>query len=460
MFELDFNKSFAILGLGISGVATLDFLRERGVEQILLSDSNAHDKLSAAALQSIDANKEHVKCEFGIPHSETCLEYDYLIISPGIAPEAEILRKAREKNISILTELDLASEYLRTHKVSAGAYVGITGTNGKSTTTAWTAHILGVPACGNIGLPFVQAVSELPISKWYVCEMSSFQLQHSKIIKPSIAAITNITPDHINWHGSWENYVKAKFKITQQQQVNDWLIIPPVEPMLSIETEANLFFVEASPKAVSLHNNAIWINSSNQVQLRREGQDHMLCRTDELPLPGKHNLENAMFAAAIAFLTGLSIEQVRSRLLSFRGLEHRLEFVCELDGKRFYNDSKATNPESSVVALKAFDEGIIWLAGGRDKQTDLAELLETVKQRVSSVILYGEAAERFHQELLKGGYMKPIHRVDTLKQAFERSLEEEGQVVLLSPACASFDQFSNFEERGKVFKQLVGLKCE
>lgn len=448
MLKVDFAKGFALLGLGISGIAALEFLLTRKAKKIFVSDTTEYVKLPTKVLELLESNKDTIECEFGIPHSARCLEYDYLIVSPGLSPNTSILREARQRGLSVLTELDLAAS-------QKSNYIGITGTNGKSTTTAWTAHILKAPACGNIGIPFLKAISDEPEANHYVCEMSSFQLEHSQSLHPKIAAFTNITPDHINWHGSWDNYLQAKFKITALQEANDWLIIPFTDPIKEVKTKAQILWIEAHPQSETNLQNSIWVNQQKQLFLRLNSSDLVICNVNQIPLPGQHNLENAMFAIAISALAGFSINSIKERLLSFHGLEHRIEFVREFNGKKFYNDSKATNPESSIVALQAFDEPIVWLAGGRDKLTDLKDLAEASIGYVSTLILFGEATERFERDLLANGFCGKLKKVADLNEAVSEAVHETGKIVLLSPACASFDQFSNFEERGNVFKTLV-----
>lgn len=446
MNKLNLNKSYAILGLGISGLATLEFFIDRGMKQIFISETQSLE-IAKQKLQKYDKQIQ-IDLEAGIPHSDKCLNYDYLIISPGISPSEPILQKAHQLNKQVLSEIELASQ-------EVNRFIAITGTNGKSTTTAWIGHVLRTPPCGNIGLPFLKALMLAPNQNYYVCECSSFQLEHSQRLRPNIALITNISPDHISWHGSWEKYLQAKAKITQFQTSDDWLLLPDTQPLNQIETKAQILWIENQIQKNSNKKNAIWVNENQEIILKINEKEQKICKIYELPLPGQHNLENAMFVIGACFLTQMPVLEIKEKLLSFEGLEHRLEFVLEAQNKKFFNDSKATNPESTIVALKAFDGQIIWLAGGRDKLTSLENLNNEAKKKVSIAIFYGEAAERFEVELKKTDFKGQIYKVKDLKEALEVAWKKNGKIVLLSPACASFDQFANFEERGKYFKEIL-----
>jgi UDP-N-acetylmuramoylalanine--D-glutamate ligase len=441
---INYTKSFAILGAGLSGRAAMEFLLTKNVNRICLSDSNK----SQALIDFAEKHKEKNNVVFAFGDEEECLNYDYIIVSPGISSSHEVLLKAKEKNIQIITELDLAFAELEN-------YICITGTNGKSTVTAWTAHVLGSVPCGNFGKPFVSALIEKPSLDWYVCETSSYQLTHQKLIKPRIACITNITPDHLNWHGSWENYVESKFKITQNQDEKDWLILPLGAMFKDIQTKAQIFFIYSCPSQKAPSDNSIWINAEGEILITFGGTTQKFLDYSQIHLPGLHNLENAMCTVAICLLVGMERERIKERLLTFNGLYHRIEFVREVKGKKFYNDSKATNPESTIVAVRSFSQSLTLLMGGRDKLTSLNDLCETIEGRKIEILLYGEAADRFEKALLNSNFKGLIKKVSGIAEAVNESLKMKGEIVLLSPACASFDQFVNFEDRGDFFKKTV-----
>ncbi len=441
------DEKFAVLGLGISGLATIEYLITKGAREILVYERKDYNKLDSITKDKLTSWSDKVICVFGKDDCDECLEYDTFVVSPGMPLNHPILEKAKKLGKTILPEVELAAN-------EAKQFIGITGTNGKSTTTAWTSHILESPACGNIGVPFVEAVIKSPEANWFVCELSSYQLAHSKELAPQIAAITNITPDHLNWHGSWEHYLESKQKITALQNSNDWLLLPDSEPLKLTKTKAQILWIRENP-IENCEGNSVYENLNGEVVALINGVKSIVCQSSEIPLPGKHNLQNALFAIGISLLAGLKPEQIKERLLSFKGLAHRIEFISEKYGKKFYNDSKATNPESTIVALKAFNEKITWLAGGRDKLTPLEDLCEVAKLKVGSIILYGEAAARFQEALIYNQFKGKIQLVKDLDEALKLACDENSKIVLLSPACASFDQFKNFEERGDYFKRLV-----
>lgn len=451
MDEIDLTKRFTILGLGISGISTLNFLIDKKTEKIFLSDKRPFNSLAEPVRRSILSNRKFIETEFGCEHSFRFLDTDYLVVSPGINYDSNMIQEAKRRSLEVITEAELAA---RLTVEQGKSFIGVTGTNGKSTVTSWISHIMNFPACGNIGKPFIEAIESSP-SDAYVCELSSFQLAHSGLMKPKIAIITNITPDHISWHGSWEHYVKSKFRITQGQSQEDWLILPRNNLFQNISTKAKVIWVEAKPQSQILINNVVWVNQQLEIIFRKDGVDEKICDVSDIPLPGTHNLENAMFSIVAAKLYGQKTQDIVSKLTSFKGLEHRLEFVTEKKGKRFFNDSKATNPESSAIALSAFPGNIVWLVGGRDKNTDLTELCQQASRTAITTILFGEASKRFTEALRNNLYTGEIVQAKNLNEAVDLSVTKDGDVVLLSPACSSFDQFENFEQRGKFFKEKV-----
>jgi UDP-N-acetylmuramoylalanine--D-glutamate ligase len=461
------NKKFCILGLGISGLASLKFLLElvktspkvsSANPQIFISDTRAFDSLHNDVQQLLTKakNQSRLDYEFGLPHSTKCFDCDYLLISPGISPQDAFIQEAKQKQIQVLTEVEFGTHFVKD-------YICITGTNGKSTVTAWTASLLSGSACGNIGVPLLQALNQpSTFSPPHVIETSSFMLAHSHHLKPKVAAITNVTPDHIAWHGGWQEYFKAKLTITLKQNSDDWLILPYEEQFKQLETKAQVIWALAPNQELepNVLGNFVFVNKQKIICVSINGQVHELCETSKLKLVGEHNLSNAMFASAIGFAWGMPASKIQERLGIFAGLEHRLEFVKDIQGNKYFNDSKATNPESSIVALNAFPQGkVLWLAGGRDKNTCLQALCQSINKHCSAVFLYGEAQQRFAKTLeehkFSGQIILSDNLSDSLKEAQQYLSKQCGFTVLLSPACASFDQYKSFEARGDHFKQLV-----
>ena len=476
------NKSpkFGIVGFGSTGRGYLYFLKAKlkKCQEIYIYDSKAFDELDEEG-KSLVLQNDNLRVNFTKDINEFLLNTDTLLLSPGIKPESEILKKANEKNYQTFTEIELAFKYIESENLERPKLIAITGSNGKSTVTAWIAHILGVKPCGNIGLPVLQMLSELDdkdFPKVIVYETSSFQLAHSKSLRPDISLITNITPDHISWHGSFDEYIAAKIKIAERQKSEDFLIfsdsIQKKEEIL--RTHAKLIEIISSRNYSNTkikETNKAFVDETGEINLRLDNTCFEIGNISRIKLPGWHNVENAMFSAVASILffkTSSSccnfdknfIESFKDKLFSFEGLEHRIEYIGEASGKKFFNDSKATNPESTVIALKAFEnklnktKNIIWLAGGQDKMTSLDELCLCANERVKAAILFGEAKERFRNELLKNNFQGEIIEGADLNEAFKISLKEQGEIVLLSPACASFDQFKNFEHRGKTMKEL------
>ena len=470
------NKNFGILGLGISGLASLEFLLNFNNINIFLSDSKSLEALckNSEKLKNIlelnNLNNKIKNYEFGTEFPESFLRenLDYIIISPSISQDSKILLEARKKNIKIITEIELA--YLFFNKLNNklnNNLIAITGTNGKSTVTAWTAHMLETIPCGNIGTPVCELANKLiseininnknnfNLNNFLVCELSSFQLSHSCSIKPKISAILNLTPDHIYWHGSLEEYFKAKQKITSLQDTGDYLLIPDNQEFLSINTQAQKIFVQSclEKNTKNNFNNLIFLENKT-VYLKLNNKITELFELSDISLLGEHNIKNAMFSAGMAYIAGISPKKIKEKIQSFKGLAHRIEFIGELKNKKFYNDSKATNPDSTIIALNSFAGDITLLAGGRDKNTSLELLVNISKSKIKNLILFGEAKERFKQEFLKYNFTGNIFELENLEQAMKKSLELDSKIVLLSPACASFDQFANFEARGDSMKEI------
>lgn len=372
--------------------------------------------------------------------------YDLCITSPGISEFSDFFQNAKKHSKRIIGELEFAYQ----ESEIDSKWIAITGTNGKTTTTSLVAHILqncGVECCavGNIGNTCISCIDSIP--KTYVAEVSSYQLATIDSFNPEVGAILNITPDHLKWHKSYDNYKQAKYKIFQNMKNNSKSLL-----FLGDEIYKNLdtTFFKCS---ISTYSNNKWKSILNKM-------------SEQIPLKGKHNIENCICAASIAKFFGLEEDKIINAILNFHPLEHRIEPVAEIDGIQFINDSKATNVDSTLKALTAFPKGnIILLLGGTDKGSDLDELVnesqklsESCFPIVKKVICFGEAGARFYNAFSKSKIKsQDLLLVNNLKSAFDSAIEsaKSGDVCLLSPACASFDEFSGFEERGKVFKEMV-----
>ena len=439
------ERKILVLGLSKSGISAAKYLNKHGAD-VYITESRERkdeDNKTIAELELLG-----IKVEMG-SHSDEFIKDSYIAVtSPGIPPEAEIMKRLKDEKISVISEIELA--YTQTQK----PFVAITGTNGKTTTTALAAHILSKDfkayPCGNYGVPPCDLLDgDVEI---FVCEVSSFQLEYSNAFQPQISIWTNFTPDHISWHGSLENYFKAKAKIFKTPQEPAFSVLNAKDPkLLEISKECGgtvfMFDGEIGENCCYQKNEAIYF--------KRGGKEEHIIDLKDCPLIGEHNYQNVMCAVIAAKLEGVSNENIKDAIMSFKVPEHRLEKFAQKDGIEFYNDSKATNPEASLVAIRSFnDEDVVLIAGGRDKNTDLKEFDEACKKHIKTIILIGEAADRFEENLKSDGF-ENIIRESSLQNAVDRAVELKPDVVLLSPACASFDMFSGYEERGKVFKDYV-----
>lgn len=446
---IDFDVT--VLGLGKSGIAAAKYLNGRGAN-VIISDKRQQ---TPDDNQTIEELKElGITVEMGGHKQETILNSDVIIASPGIPPHSEVMQLIEENNIECFGELELA--YRETGK----PFIAITGTNGKTTTTKLISEILTkggfkAPACGNIGIPAIEFVDK--DVDYFVAEVSSYQIAASRTFKPQIAVFLNYTPDHTDWHGDEEEYFRVKASLFTERHPA-WAVLNAKSLKiaylkLDINSETWFFNREAEDRCVYCQDDRLFIKDDNR-QLTE------IIALKDIPLKGKHNIENAMAAVAVAFIAGIRPETIREAIMEFSPPEHRLEYVATVDGTEYYNDSKATNPDSTICALKAFeDQKIVLIAGGRDKGTNLTEFAREVHKRAAAVILIGEASDRFNLALKKAG-VQNIYREDSFEAAIERAAGLKLGPVLLSPACASFDMFKNFEERGKAFKEYVNKKTK
>ena len=432
------NKNILIMGFGVTGKSSLKFLREFPVKIYI------YDK-------KIDLQSLKVDEDFIIFKDEDLDKIDLIVKSPGIYPFDDLLVKAREKNIEIISDIELSYRYLKTDNV-----VAVTGTNGKTTTTTIVGDILKRKAktfvVGNIGRGILEITKEAKKDDFVVIEASSFQLEDTIKFKPHIALLTYVTSDHLDWHKTTENYVNAKFKIFANQDENDFAILNYEDRKLAkkynIKAQKYYFSMEKiSEKGSYFEDGKIYYNDGKSTEEILEVKD--------LKIPGVHNIKNVMAAIIIAKLFGIDSYTIKRSISSFTGVEHRIEFVRELNGVKYYNDSKGTNPDSTEVAIAAMDGNVILIAGGYDKNSNFDNLIEKSKDKLKTVILLGETADKISNSCKKSDV--EFYIVKDLNKAVElaKKLAVKGEDVLLSPACASWDMYSNYEARGRHFKDLV-----
>jgi UDP-N-acetylmuramoylalanine--D-glutamate ligase len=453
MMELK-GKKVLVVGLGKSGLAAALFLRRRGA-QVTVSDVRSAEALAKDIPALLD---EGVMVETGGHGLLTFRRQDLIVVSPGVPLDTPELAQVRSFGLPVIGELELAARFLK------GRIAAITGSNGKTTTTALLGEILkgaGIPTLvgGNIGVPVVGLIDQSTDETWSVLEVSSFQLESTEQFHPSIAVILNITPDHLDRHGSFENYALAKERIFAAQNELDFVVLNAdnaraAEAASRSAAKVYWFSVEF-PVA-----QGAWLEEGFVVY--RSAPDAItesVMPLSGIPLKGAHNVENVLAAVVAARLAGAPADAIRGAVESFQAVEHRLEFVAAVNGVEFYNDSKATNVDATAKAVAAFQSGIHLILGGKDKGSDYTLLTQLLRARVRAVYTIGSAAAKIESQL-RG--VVSIHSCETLDNAVNAaaSAARPGDVVLLAPACSSFDQFENYEHRGRVFKELVGERRE
>ena len=443
------NKNVLVLGAGVSGRSVAEVLASYGAK-VTLNDSNKIDdsKEEFQKLKSLAVN-----IVAGSQDESLLQSMDYIVVSPGISIELPLIATARSKGIVVMSEIEAA------YALCQAPIIAITGTNGKTTTTALTGEMMkasgkNTVVGGNIGAALSQEVNGISRDSVVVAEISSFQLEGIIHFRPHIAVVLNLTPDHMDRHHTMEGYQAAKERIFENQRKDDFLVLnyddTIVKTMAARSISQTVFF---STKRELENGGCV---KDDQIVINWQGKRNIICPVKDMKLFGKHNLENALAACCAAFLAGVSPAVMAEVLRNFAGVEHRIEPVATINGVSYYNDSKATNPESTVKALEAFAGNIILIAGGRDKNTDLTEVMTLAKNKVDHLILLGEAKTRFIEAAKQHG-VHNIHDISSFQEAITLAhrLARSPQVVLLSPACASYDMFNNYEERGRVFKELV-----
>ena len=443
------GKKILVVGLGKSGLAAALFLRRRGA-QVTVSDVRSAEALAKEIPALLD---EGIAVEAGGHGLLTFRRQDLIVVSPGVPLNTPEIVQVKGFGLPVIGEVELAARYLK------GKVLAITGSNGKTTTTSLCGEILAaggltVAVGGNIGLPVIALVDDSTDSGWSVLEVSSFQLETTDKFRPDIAVILNITPDHLDRHGSFGNYVAAKERIFARQTADDALVLnwdDPVTRDSAGRASSRVFWFSRSAAV----ERGCYVAAGEIVFKASEGAaTEPVVSIAAIPLKGAHNVENVLAAVCAARLAGVSAEAIRSAVESFHAVEHRLEFVATLNAVDYYNDSKATNVDAAAKAIASFAGGIHLILGGKDKNSDYTQLSQLLRERVKTVYTIGSAAEKIESHI-RGDV--PIVRAGTLAEAVGKAGEAAapGEVVLLAPACSSFDQFENYEERGRVFKELV-----
>jgi UDP-N-acetylmuramoylalanine--D-glutamate ligase len=441
------TKNVSVIGAARSGVAVAMLLKSRGAN-VFVSDTATADKL-----QSSIPNIQSEKIEYEVGgHSDRVYQCDLMVISPGVPSNASVILEAQKRKIKIVSELEVGSWFCR------APIVAITGSNGKTTTTTLTGRILSDAAkkhivAGNIGTAFSSVVLELAETDVAVLEVSSFQLDHIDRFRPKISVLLNITPDHMDrYDHSMEKYAASKARVFKNQQTDDVLIYNRDDAWTNkivIQAQCHKIGFSIQQKL----NEGAFIEDGKLITAI-DGTRTEIIDINQIFIKGMHNLYNSMAAVLVGKLLGVDATLIQSTLKAFEGVEHRLEFVRRLNNVSYYNDSKATNVDSVWFALQSFKEPIVLFLGGRDKGNDYSRLIELVRRQVKAIIAIGESANLVEQSF-KGATV--ITKASSMEEAvaIARFLAQPGDVVLLSPACASFDWFKNYEHRGEVFKQLV-----
>jgi UDP-N-acetylmuramoylalanine--D-glutamate ligase len=446
------NKRVLVVGLGKSGMAAALFLRDQGA-RVTVSDTRSAVALEKDIPTLLDAG---IMVETGGHGLLTFRRQDLIVVSPGVpydTPELAQVRAFGTAGPPIIGELELASRFLQ------GKVVAITGSNGKTTTTSLLGKIFadaGGPTLvgGNIGTPVIDLIAPSTPETVSVLEVSSFQLETVEEFHPQIAVVLNITPDHLDRHGTFENYAAMKTRITARQTAEDFLVLNAEDKptqMVAAKTKAQVYWFSGRRPIKQ----GAFVHGESVLFTPREGaKAEPILPVAEIPLRGAHNVENVLAAVCAARLGGVAAESIRASVASFKAVEHRLEFVAEVRGVAFYNDSKATNVDATKKALEAFPGGVHLILGGKDKNSDYTELSDLLRERCKVVYTIGSAAEKIERHL--AGVTK-IVSAGTLDAAVRTAAQDAGtgDVVLLAPACSSYDQFENYEQRGRVFKDLV-----
>ena len=441
------NKRVLVVGLGKSGVASALFLKSRGA-RVKVSDTKTPDELKEEIPRLLD---EGIAVETGGHGDRTFQNQDLIVVSPGVPVDAAPLIQARALGEKVIGEVELAAQFF------PGSIVAITGSNGKTTTTTLAGEVVkngGFPTVvgGNIGTPAISLVEDATEDTIAVLEISSFQLETIERFRPHIAVVLNVTPDHLDRHRTFTAYADAKARIFENQKPSDFAVLNADDPTcvgMASHTKAQIFWFSRKKEV----NQGAYVRDG-RVLFRDDSGQREIMQISEVPLKGAHNVENVLAAVCVGVLSDVEPRRISKAVREFRAVEHRLEHVASIAGVEYYNDSKATNVDATIKALESFPANIHLILGGKDKGSDYTVLNELLRQRVKYVYTIGAAAAKIESQIQ--GAAEIVH-AETLENAIRRAADaaRPADIVLLAPACASFDQFRSYEHRGKVFKEVV-----
>lgn len=445
------GKNVLVVGSGISGVAAVKLLSTEGAS-ILLQDGN--EKLTKQEIMDKLPRSLEMEVIIGDLPEEVRKKVDLVVLSPGVPTDLPYVQALKKAGVPIWGEIELAYQFTK------GKMAAITGTNGKTTTTALVGEIMksyyvSVYVVGNIGIPYTEMVLNTKGSSITVAEMSSFQLETVHEFKPEVSAILNITPDHLNRHHTMENYIAAKKRIAMNQEITDTCVLNYEDEVLREMAKTlrpKVFFFSSRRELTE----GIFLNKEGDFIYREDGKEENVCNIRELKLLGTHNYENVMAAIAISAHIGVPMEHIRKAVCAFKAVEHRIEYVTEKDGVTYYNDSKGTNPDAAIKGIQAMVRPTLLIGGGYDKGSDYREWIRSFEGKVKYLVLLGQTREEIAKQARECGFDRII-MVEDLKEAVKICAmnSEPGDAVLLSPACASWGMFKNYEERGRRFKEYV-----
>ena len=444
------GRKVLVFGAGISGIGAAGLLEANGAD-VILYDGN--EKLDPASLKEQLGEKSSAAVLTGKLPQETITSLDMAVLSPGVPTDLPVVLAMKEAGVQVIGEIELAYQF------GKGDVLAITGTNGKTTTTSLLGQIMKqareeVYVVGNIGNPYTAVAGQMTEQAVTVAEISSFQLETIREFRPKVSAILNITPDHLNRHHTMEAYIEAKENIAVNQTEDDFCILNYEDRLLREFGEnlrAKVLYFSSQRKLEE----GIFLEDG-EIVLCLNGQKETICHVDELQILGTHNHENVMAAAAMAYVYGVPAQTIRKSVLSFGGVEHRIEYVAEKNGVAYYNDSKGTNPDAAIKGIRAMKRPTVLIGGGYDKDSEYTEWIESFDGKVKKLILLGQTREKIARDAKKCGFTDYVF-ANSFEEAVHMAVQEavSGDAVLLSPACASWDMFPSYEVRGDKFKEIV-----